>query len=438
MKTEEKYIAAFEGLDMAIRRHVEQKRYPAMGYTTNFDLICDFQVEKLNGLIAKLLPKLKLSELKPAALIKTTGELLCTIAYFCVNGIGGEVDLNDPSLMNGIFDLRPAIGGTAAQAAMALAAVGMPSVIHITDDSKEVCEILNSPLIYTVSDDGQLVHTDVIKQKHEQEVHYIIQFRKGDVVRFADCEVPIPVSNRLILTKVTVNEIVPFSAPYFSYIEDHAEEFGSNVLSSFNCLKRKEELEKHIEIIKKHLEKYRINNPKGIVFFEDAHYHSNEIKQFCMEAIYPSVDIVSLNEEELKSTLALYGIPIDLNDILSCVEGMATIQKKFHIKKGVIVHTKDYSIYAGDKIKGCDIETGLIYGNLLATVKASGGSYGTREKIAEILKLPLSEKGKEFQSMLKRSKYAEKAVLVPSKYIDKPKFTIGLGDSFVAGLQICF
>lgn len=70
MKTEEKYIAAFEGLDMAIRRHVEQKRYPAMGYTTNFDLICDFQVEKLNGLIAKLLPKLKLSELKPAALIK--------------------------------------------------------------------------------------------------------------------------------------------------------------------------------------------------------------------------------------------------------------------------------------------------------------------------------------------------------------------------------
>jgi ADP-dependent phosphofructokinase/glucokinase len=438
MKTEEKYLAAFEGLDTAIRSHVEQKRYPAMGYTTNFDLLCDFQVEKLNELIAKRLPQLNLSELKPTAVIKTTEELLCTIAYFCVNGIGGEADLNDPSLMNGIFNLRPAIGGTAAQAAMALAAVGMPSVIHITDDSKEVCDLLNSPLIYTVSDDGHLVHTDVIQQKHEQEIHYIIQFRKGDVVRFADCEVPIPVSNRLILTKVTVNEIVPLSAPYLSYLEDHAQEFGSNVLSSFNCLKRKDELEKHLEVIKRHVEKYRMNNPKGIVFFEDAHYHSYEIKQFCMESIYPFVDIVSLNEEELKSTLSLYDIPLDLNNILSCVEGMDAIRRKFRIRKGVIVHTKDYSIYAGDKIEGCDIETGLIYGNLLATAKASGGTYGSREKLAEILKLPLSEKGKECQAVLKNSKYSETAVLVPSKYIDKPKFTIGLGDSFVAGLQICF
>lgn len=438
METEKKYLDVFEGLGEAIQNHVEQKRYPAMGYTTNLDLLCDFQAERLNSLIASHLPKLKFSELRPAAEIKTMGELLCTVAYFCVNGIGGEADLSDPGLMNGIFDLKRAIGGTAAQAAMALAAVGMPSVIHVTDDSKEVREILSSPLIYTVSDDGRLVHTNAIGQKHEQEVHYIIQFRKGDAIRFSDCEVQIPVSNRLILTKVTVNGTVPLSESYLSYLENHAEEFGSNVLSSFNCLKNKDELGEHLEIVRKHVGKYRANNPKGIVFFEDAHYHSNEIKQFCMETIYPCVDIVSLNEEELKSTLALYGIPVDLNDILSCVEGMASIRRKFHVRKGVIVHTKDYSMYAGDRIEGCDIVTGLIYGNLLATAKASGGSYGSREKLVDILRLPLSEKGKENQAALKNSKYAGEAVLVPSKYMDKPKFTIGLGDSFVAGLQICF
>jgi ADP-dependent phosphofructokinase/glucokinase len=36
------------------------------------------------------------------------------------------------------------------------------------------------------------------------------------------------------------------------------------------------------------------------------------------------------------------------------------------------------------------------------------------------------------------SKYADCVTLVPTKYIDKPKYTIGLGDSFVAGVQTCF
>ena len=37
-----------------------------------------------------------------------------------------------------------------------------------------------------------------------------------------------------------------------------------------------------------------------------------------------------------------------------------------------------------------------------------------------------------------RQKEITDAVIVPTKYIDKPQYTIGLGDSFVAGVQICF
>ena len=29
-------------------------------------------------------------------------------------------------------------------------------------------------------------------------------------------------------------------------------------------------------------------------------------------------------------------------------------------------------------------------------------------------------------------------MLVPSRYLEMPKTTIGLGDSFVAGMQMCF
>jgi Archaeal ADP-dependent phosphofructokinase/glucokinase len=94
-------------------------------------------------------------------------------------------------------------------------------------------------------------------------------------------------------------------------------------------------------------------------------------------------------------------------------------------------------MYAGDE-PGADIESGLIYGNLMATAKAMYGSYGTREQIFEVMKLPLSEKGLRHRERAMASPYAAKTAIVPTKYIDKPKYTIGLGDSFVGGVQICF
>ena len=286
MEIEEKYLALFGSLGKTIQKRISENRFPAMGLTTNLDLLCEFQVEKLNELIERFLPGLKSSELCPAAEISTPQELIQTIAYFCVNGIGGEVDLKNLELMNRNFRFRRAIGGTSAQAAMALAAVGMPSVIHLTDDSKEVCKILDSPLIYTVSESGRPVHTGQLSQKNKQEVHYIIQFQKGGTVHFSDRELRVPVSNRLILTNVTVNGSLPLSQPYFSYIESNAQKFSSNVLSSFNCLRSREDLQRRLDFIKRHLKKYKRENPKGIVFFEDAHYHSNEIKKFCMESVY--------------------------------------------------------------------------------------------------------------------------------------------------------
>jgi ADP-dependent phosphofructokinase/glucokinase len=157
-----------------------------------------------------------------------------------------------------------------------------------------------------------------------------------------------------------------------------------------------------------------------------------------METLYPYVDIVSLNEEELKYTLDMYGISIDISNIISCVEGMKFIKNKFRIQKGIIVHTKDYSMYVGSQINAVDIESGLIYGNLLATAKAENGWYGTREQVQKILDLPLSAKGMENLKIIANSKYADEAALVPTKYIDKPKYTIGLGDTFIAGVQMCF
>ncbi|MDE7067212.1 MAG: ADP-dependent glucokinase/phosphofructokinase, partial [Schaedlerella arabinosiphila] len=306
------------------------------------------------------------------------------------------------------------------------------------DDSKEVCDILETPWVYTVSREGRLVHTDEIRQTQEQEPHFIIQFKKGDKICLGGQEVVIPCSNRLILTKITVNEFVPFSKPYFQWIEQNARKVSSNVLSSFNALLDPELLKERLGYTKQHIEKYRKNNPEGIVFFEDAHFHSIDVKKLCLETVGESVDILSMNEEELNHTLnEMYHLDVHVDDILSCVEGAKSIRSMFGVRRGVIIHTKDYSMYVGEPLKA-DIEKGLIYGNLLATAKAKHGWYGTKEQIKEVLEFGFSDRGvKNFQAV-QESKYAGEAVLVPSKYIDKPRYTIGLGDSFVGGVQMCF
>ena len=437
MKVEEKYIETFEEMESLIRTRIDSNAFTALGYTSNLDVLCDFQIEIFNELLYRYLPNGDLAGMKAAKEITSMKEFLETIVYFCSNGIGGEVDIRDFNIIKDTFAAKKGMGGTATQGAMALAAVACPSIIHLTDDSKEVCDILNTPYIYTVSQKGELVHTDQILQTTEQEIHYIIQFKKGDEICLGSQKITIPTSNRLIITKITVNETLPFSDPYFSYVEANAANVKSNVLSSFNAIQDKDILEQRLAFVKEHIKRYKTNNKEGIIYFEDAHYHNKEIRRLCLETLYPNVDILSLNEEELEYTLNMYDFPIEIDDIYSCIQGASYIKERFSIKKGVIIHTKNYSMYLGEQLNA-DIEKGLMLGNMLATAKAIHGWYGTKEQIKEVIKLPLSEAGIRNRELITKEHFSCQVILVPSKYIDKPKYTIGLGDSFVAGVQMCF
>lgn len=438
MNIEEKFQKAYDSLEKHIESRNKKEQLTAMGYTSNLDLLCDFQVDKLNELLAEYMSGEDLTKMKPAKMIRTMQELLETVVYYCINGIGGEADVEDPELVKSSFSFKNGMGGTAVQAAMALAQIGGKTLVHLTDDSKEVCELLHSSYIHVVLGNGELGFTDQVISHNPQETHFIVQFKKGDQVRLGEQVIAIPCSNRLILTKNTVNEYLPLWEPYFKWIEQNAKQVTSNVLSSFNSILEKEVLKDRLQYVKNHVEIYRRNNPDGIVYFEDAHYHNEEVRRLCVETLYPCVDILSMNEEELQYTLKeMYGYDVDIDDIYSCIDGVEFLLDKFHIKKGVIVHTKDYAMFVGDS-GNIDIENGLMYGMIMATAKASHGNYGTKEQIRQVLELGVSEKGLSNLKKVEERGYGSRVILVPTKYIDKPKYTIGLGDSFTGGVQMCF
>ena len=438
MNIEEKFQKAYDSLEKHIESRNKKEQLTAMGYTSNLDLLCDFQVDKLNELLAEYMSGEDLTKMKPAKMIRTMQELLETVVYYCINGIGGEADVEDPELVKSSFSFKNGMGGTAVQAAMALAQIGGKTLVHLTDDSKEVCELLHSSYIHVVLGNGELGFTDQVISHNPQETHFIVQFKKGDQVRLGEQVIAIPCSNRLILTKNTVNEYLPLWEPYFKWIEQNAKQVTSNVLSSFNSILEKEVLKDRLQYVKNHVEIYRRNNPDGIVYFEDAHYHNEEVRRLCVETLYPCVDILSMNEEELQYTLKeMYGYDVDIDDIYSCIDGVEFLLNKFCIRKGVIVHTKDYAMFVGDS-ENIDIENGLMYGMIMATAKASHGNYGTKEQIRQVLELGVSEKGLSNLKKVEERGYGSRVILVPTKYIDKPKYTIGLGDSFTGGVQMCF
>ena len=57
---------------------------------------------------------------------------------------------------------------------------------------------------------------------------------------------------------------------------------------------------------------------------------------------------------------------------------------------------------------------------------------------SDSLKMDLSQAGLRFFEELSQMQLDEYVCLVPSRYLEKPKYTIGLGDTFVAGVHTSF
>jgi ADP-dependent phosphofructokinase/glucokinase len=95
-------------------------------------------------------------------------------------------------------------------------------------------------------------------------------------------------------------------------------------------------------------------------------------------------------------------------------------------------------MYFGGKLACADVEKGLTVGNLMAATRARTGRYGTYQDCLESMQLPLSEDGIRFAEELDRIQTEEQIVIVPSRYMEHPKYTIGLGDTFMAGCLTAF
>ncbi len=419
-----------------IGKSKDSKDRVVFGYTSDVDVLLTYDTDAFQEILENYLKTDLYS--KADDVIDSMETFARVVAHYMCNGLGGEVDIINEEVCRyliGHFQTQYSLGGTCAQGAAALGTIGMPLLVHISDKSKEVCEMMDYPGMECIRGEGAVPIRKIAEGS--PVYHIIFSYTKGDTFRIGDTVHTVPVSNRMILDFDTIHKDIVVLDDFKQYIETHAEHIISYNISGFNAITDPSLAQRRLEELGKHYERVKVKNPDCKIYFESAHYLSPQVKHLVYKEISGYVNVMGMNEEELVAHTQECGATLDNSSLPSVLAGMELLIEKYQVN-GVILHTKDYSMYYGDELAGANIEKGLTIGNLLSGTRARVGRYGTVEEVRESLQCLLSPTGLAFAEELEKIQPERCAVLVPSRYMDKPVCTIGLGDTFVAGVQFAF
>ncbi|MDF2510716.1 MAG: ADP-dependent phosphofructokinase/glucokinaselike protein [Herbinix sp.] len=475
----DKYKLYLEDLPQCLDTADKTGHYTVFGYTSDLDILMKWDIHKFNQMIADyLVDQPRTQEHDYICDVRSFARI---VSYYVIHGLGGEINVTDIRVceyLQSLFETYPALGGTCAQGAAALGALGVPLVAHITDRSNAVCEFMNYPKL-SIFSKGELLPASRAASKEAPVCHMILQYNKGDIVLIGGEKYVIPVSNRLILDYDHIHSHLPVDPEFLIYCEQNADKFYSYNISGFNAITDLEVLKKRVAELKAHYFKFKGRNPDCRIYFEGAHYLNSACKDYVFLALSECIDILGMNGEELVDLCKEQGRMVNEDNLESVLSGLELVRSAYPVK-GIVMHTKDYSMYYGEKVEKANIEKGLTLGNLMSGTKARIGRYGSYQDCEESLELPLSPVGMKLAQELEELTVETKRVstsdferphgrkivsmgmennftsdiklpsgrmtdngnqfvcLVPSRYMEHPVDTIGLGDTFVAGMQLGF
>jgi len=418
----------------------KQQRQPLLGFCSNLDVVLLWDISKYNHLLAQHLHTQSEQGLgKP---IESLEDFARVTSWYISRGLGGNAEITNAEVctcLQKLFSSEESLGGTCAQAAAALGAIGFSVDAHLTDKSGAVCRLLRDSGTMVIEDDMRIRAEDLTCAR-EPIYHIILQYQKDDELVIGDERIKIPCSNRLIFFYDSIHKNFPISEDFLHYHEQAVSSPSSYLLSGFDAIVDMAVLRERLDILTAHLEVMRQNHPTTVFYLEGAFYMNPEIKRHLMRRLSPMMDIVGMNEEELAEQVQDLGESIDLTDPRQVLHGLDKLRCVYGMR-GIVLHTKDYALYYGKNVHGHDLEAGLTIGNLMAATRARLGKYGTVQDCRDTLMLPVSAAGVAFaEKMLDAVELPkeEQLLIVPSRYMEHPRYTIGLGDTFTAGVQSCF
>lgn len=336
-----------------------------------------------------------------------------------LNGRGGEVLAARRGFdwIARTFRGTPTMGGTGAQVSRVLASLGVQSVLALTDRTAVQLETMDDGLC-VVGDDGDLHSPREITPSTERpnDPIFVFQFTQGVRLRAATDdadEVTTRRSTRIILRAPA--RTLDLDDAFAAYVEGQG--VTTVLLSGFQTA-----APSAVEPTRAWFEDRfaGLAERRRLVHFEIAEYESHEHARSTVTALAGFVNSLGMSLSELDQ-LASTSDP---------VEAAVAIANELGLDR-LSVHADDFAfvVTTGDPALE---EKALLTGCLLAATRAvTGAPVLPRE-------MPAGTALGSLPASLRRESPDPRyrLVAVPSPYTPSPRVTLGLGDTFVAGMLL--
>ena len=389
----------------------------AIGIHAVVDWECIWDQELFTALVRNY--DISEEELAPPDKICSERDLLRAVLYYMSKSQGAELLAETNDIIESFgsrFAYKTTIGGTAARAAIALAKVGIPSILQITTDNETIRRLL--------PDSIEVVPADP-KAESRLYPHVSVTYPGGVRIRTEKLDFTTTRENRILMCSDPLIFEMPVREDFYTRCQD-AKVF---LESCFSEIKDEDILRDRVEKCRRMLAGLR---EQTLVIFEDAHYPRQAFRRYVNDRLHPYLDVISMNEDELQDQA---GREINLTDVKDVLAALEQIYQEMRVPT-VFVHSSLWAVAYGrnhDRYRTA-LENGIA---MAATRFCYGDSFGIDE-FHHVRKLACCSAGESFAEEIEKTGEPVTCVACKDLSFVKTPTVVGLGDAFAGGLLTAF
>ncbi len=400
-------------------------------YNVNLDAVHTVEGEHLSGLLQA--SGIALDAKMPGE-ISSPSDFFSALVSCMREGTGAELLVNDRRTAEFIersFGWSYRLGGNAGNMANVLASLGASPILNVPSLTPRLASMLR-PGVLVPSSPEELASPEEAARDEEDPVHFVLQFRGGELVETYLGKFVSPRENRFIATFDSLNSGVYLDPNFRDYALKHIKEAEGALISGLHLVTEKNYREA-LDRVLIQVSKWKGGRPDLYIHAEMGSFQSRKAARYLLDEI--SADSIGMNEDEL-------ALVRDFSPGWRGIhEAALDLRRELGISR-VCIHTRDFVISAIRNLLSPEDEVGaLTFGaGVAATLVATGEVKGFVEP-----GLTLRPAGSDARDAFCRETKAAKlgsgaylpsgdeiSCLVPAFYVRHPKVTVGTGDTMTA------
>ncbi|MBC7319806.1 hypothetical protein H5T89_04105 [bacterium] len=417
------------------------------GVITGFHSTIDGLKRVEEDLLKRLLeqfPHIKSIPSEPTSVIRSPEDLLVDLLISIREGLAYQRMIENEETFRwtleniGYDQLR--LGGTSANMASLLSPLPLSKIlVYANPLTKELAELFperKNLFVLTRENDKPVLRSPRKAWKDQGifAIHWILEYNKGLKIELDGTTYESPRANRFIAAWNPVNCRLRVSEEFKRDIFLIPDKFTHFLVSGFHILLERYPEGKTCEDFIVPVAEFvsQMKERLGLkVHYEFASIGSSLIRSLVVKHIFPVIDSLGLNEIEFATLLSDFGeqdLAKELKDtrfpIVKLVDGLLKIMERTPLKR-IQLHTLGHYISITREKNERNERTALLFSAILAATRSLLGRYETLEDLEKGLGVPtITLTG--YEGIKNIDNFS--LVIVPTKVVQSPKLTVGLGD----------